>query len=108
MQKERRLAILEYSKLILTGIALTAVLTLTSAPRGNASEAECQHRTERADHRLHEAVNHHGWDSPQAAHARGELQSAREYCYNQHHKWWDADSHSWHTEHDWQDDHGRP
>jgi hypothetical protein len=108
MQKQRRLAIVEYSKLLVTGLALAGLLVLTAAPRGNANEAECQHRTERADHRLHDAVANHGWDSRQAAHARAELQSARDYCWSQQHKWWDVESHQWHSDHDWQDDHGRP
>ena len=108
MQIERRIGIVELAKLLVTMAALAGFLLLTGAPNVSASEAECQHRTERADHRLHEAVEHHGWDSRQAEHARHELREAREYCWNQHHKWWDAEGNSWREEHSWEDDHGRP
>ena len=30
-----------------------------------------------------------------------ELAEAREHCYSRYHKWWDEDTHSWHTDHDW-------
>jgi hypothetical protein len=108
MQNERRLGLVEYGKLTLTLAALLGFLLFTGAPRVSADESECQHRTERADHHLHEAIEHHGYDSKQAEHARHELSEAREYCWNQHHKWWDADAHSWREEHNWDDDHGHP
>ena len=63
MQSERRLGMLEYGKLLVTLAALVGFLLFTGAPRVRADESECQHRTERADHRLHEAIEHHGWDS---------------------------------------------
>jgi hypothetical protein len=108
MQIERRLGVLELAKLFVTLAALAGFLLLTGAPNVRADEAECQHRTERADHHVHEAVEHHGWDSKQAEHARHELSEAREYCWNQHHKWWDVEAHEWRVEHNWEDDHGHP
>jgi hypothetical protein len=108
MQREYRVGLIEVGKLLLTGAALTAFLLFTSAPRLKADEAECQHRVEKADHRLHEAVEHHGWDSKQAEHARHELREAREYCYTTYHRWWDEDEHRWHSDRDWDDEHGRP
>ena len=108
MQNERRLGILEYGKLLLTLVALASFLLFTGAPRVSADESECQHRTERADRHLHEAIDHHGWDSKQAEHARHELSEAREYCWGQHHKWWDVEAHQWREEHNWEDDHGHP
>jgi hypothetical protein len=107
METERRLGIIKFWKLLLTGLALTAVLLFTGAPRVRADESECQHRLAKADHRLHEAVEHHGWDSKQAEHARHELHEAREHCWTTFHRWWDEDDHRWHTDHDWDDDHGR-
>src|SRR5580693_5986882 len=90
MEIERRTQILEYGKLAITLTALGAFLLFTGAPRVRASEAECQHRTEKAEH------------------ARHELSEAREYCWGQDHKWWDVEAHTWRTEHNWDDAHGRP
>lgn len=108
MEPERRIAVLEYGKLLLTGLALAGVLMFTSAPRVSADESECQHRVSKADHKLHEAVAHHGWDSKQAEHARHELREAREHCWSSYHRWWDDDDHKWHSDRDWDDEHGHP
>jgi hypothetical protein len=108
MHSEQRLGMLEYGKLLVTLAALVGFLIFTGAPRVRAGESECEHRTERADHHLHEAIEHHGWDSSQAEHARHELHEAREYCWNHSHRWWDVETHGWHTDHDWDDDHGHP
>ena len=108
MQTDRRLGILEYGKLLVTMGALAGVLVLTGAPRVSASESACQHRTEKADHDLHEAIKHHGYDSKQAEHARHELSDAREHCWGESHKWWDVEAHQWRMERNWEDTHGRP
>jgi len=105
MTNERRLGVIEFGKLIVTGAALAGVLLFTT-PQLRADEAECQHRLAKADHKLHEAVEHHGWDSREADHARHELHEAREYCWNAYHRWWDEDEHRWHSDRDWDDDHG--
>jgi len=71
---------------------------------------DCQRRIAKADHKLHEAVEHHGWESPQAERWRHELREARAYCWEHSHRWWDEDGRRWHTEHDWDDhdhDHDR-
>src|ERR1700693_5115597 len=99
MQTDRRMGILEYTKLGVTLAALAGFLLFTGAPRVRANEAECQHRTERADHNLHEAIKHHGYDSKQAEHARHELAEARGYCWNENHRWWDVEAHEWRVEH---------
>jgi hypothetical protein len=108
MHTEHRLGIVEFAKLVLTGAALAAFLLFTSGTRVRADESECQHRLAKADHRLHEAVEHHGWDSRQADHARHDLREAREYCWSTYHRWWDEDDHRWHTDRDWDDEHGHP
>jgi len=88
--------------------ALAAVLLLTGASAVRADEKGCQRRISRADHRLHEAVEHHGWQSRQAANARQQLHEAREYCWSHAHRWWDEDGHRWHTDRDWNEhDHDR-
>jgi hypothetical protein len=108
MTSERRMGLMEYGKLLLTGGALAAVLLFSGTSGLRADESECQHRVAKADHRLHEAVEHHGWDSREAEHARHELREAREYCWSSHHRWWDEDEHRWHTDRDWDDEHGHP
>jgi hypothetical protein len=95
-------------KLLLAGAALAGFLLFTSAPQVRADERDCQRRLARADHRLHEAVEHHGWDSKQAQHARHELHEVRENCWSTYHRWWDEDDRRWHTDRDWDDEHGHP
>jgi len=67
------------------------------------ADDDCQKRIAHADHKLHEAGEHHGWDSPEAAKYRRELEEARSYCWEHNHRWWSEDDHKWHTEHDWDD-----
>jgi len=88
--------------------ALTGALLFMGVGAVSADEGGCQRRLARADHRLHEAAEHHGWESRQAERARHELHEAREYCWAHAHRWWDEDNHRWHTERDWDDhDHDR-
>jgi len=69
---------------------------------------DCQKRVAKADHKLHEAIEHHGPHSSQAEHWRHELAAARSSCWEHSHRWWDEDGHRWRTEHDWDDhDHDR-
>ena len=35
----------------------------------------------RIDHKLHEAAEHHGWNSPQVQQYREELERSRDYCW---------------------------
>ena len=67
------------------------------------ADDDCQRRTEQADHKLHEAIEHHGAQSKQADRWRHELQKARESCWSKAHRWWDEDAHRWHTDRDWDD-----
>jgi hypothetical protein len=73
------------------------------------ADDDCQKRTINADHKLHEAVEHHGPDSSQAQHWRQELAESRNYCWEHNHRWWDEDAHRWRTDRDWDDhDHDHP
>ena len=93
-----------HSRLLSIGFAsaaLAGLLALGTAPQAQADD--CQRRVARADHNLHETIEHRGYQSEQAEHARHELQEAREACWNTNHRWWDADSRSWHTDRDWDD-----
>ncbi len=89
---------------------LVAGTLLFAGEKTLRADDDCQRRIARADHKLHEAAEHHGWDSPQAQHWSHELHEAREYCYEHKHRWWDEDEHRWHSDRDWDDhdhDHDR-
>ncbi len=94
---------------VLAAAALVGLLAFAATPRGLADDyGRCQRRIAKADHKLHEAAERHGWNSRQAGHARQELREARERCWNDHHRWRDEDGHRWHTDRDWDDhDHDR-
>jgi len=79
--------------------ALAGALILTGGQPLKADD--CQKRIEQADHKLHEAIAHHGRESKQADHWRHELHEARERCWDKDHRWWDEDEHRWHTDRDW-------
>ena len=97
-----------FGKTLLATAALGGFLLLAGAPRAVADDDYCRHRLSKADHRLHEAVEDHGWNSKQADRARHELHEARERCWNRDHRWWDEHGHRWHTERDWDEhDHDR-
>jgi hypothetical protein len=97
------------ARTLLMAAAFLGMLALAGAPRASADEYDsCQRRIAKADHKLHEAAEHHGWNSRQADHARQELHEARERCWNERHRWWDEDGHRWHTDRDWDEhDHDR-
>ena len=95
-------------KLILV-VATLAGFLLFMAPRASA-DYNCQKRIAQADHKLHEAIEHHGYESKQADRWRRELHEARERCWNERHQWWDEHEHRWHKDRDWDDhdhDHDR-
>jgi hypothetical protein len=91
-----------------TATLATGFLLFAGAPGAKADG--CQERSVKADHRLHEAIEHHGYESKQAESARVELREARRYCWEHSHKWWDVDGNRWHSDRDWDDhdhDHDR-
>jgi hypothetical protein len=89
------------SRFILGPALIAAALFFAGATVVRADD--CQKRTSKADHKLHEAIEHHGPQSSQAEHWRHELAEARSYCWEHRHRWWDEDGHRWRTEHDWDD-----
>jgi hypothetical protein len=98
-----------FGKAMLAAAAIAGLVVFAGAPSARADDdRNCQRRIVKADHKLHEAVEHHGWDSRQADRARHELHEARERCWNERHRWWDEDGHRWHSDRDWDDhDHDR-
>jgi len=98
-----------WGRTALAAAALAGALMFTGAPVVRADdEGSCQRRIAKADHRLHEAAERHGWQSRQAENARHQLREAREYCWTRAHRWWDEDGRRWHADRDWDDhDHDR-
>ena len=89
----------------LVATAVIGFLTLGAASNLRADRYEsCHRRIAKADHNLHEAIEHHGYGSPQAERARHNLRVAREHCWSSYHRWWDEDEHRWRTERDWRDE----
>jgi len=75
-----------FRRAMLATAAFAGMLAFAGAPRASAESYDaCQRRIAKADHRLHEAVEHHGWDSRQADRARHDLHEARERCWNERH-----------------------
>lgn len=109
MERKSQLWLIGLGKTLLAGAALAGLLLFaSSSPVARADDDTCQKRIARADHRLHEAIEHHGRDSHQADKARHDLHEAREDCFNRYHRWWDEDDHRWHSGRDWDDhDHDR-
>ena len=95
--------VLLFGKKTLSAVTLAAAVLLASVPRASADDDDCGRRTARADHKLHEAIEHHGSYSAQANHWRHELQEIRERCWKEHQGWWDAHENRWHHDHDWDD-----
>jgi hypothetical protein len=90
----------------LLSAALLGMLAFAGAPRASAQDYDkCQRRIAKANHRLHEAVEDHGWYSRQADHARHELREERERCWRERRRWWDEDGHRWRNDRDWDDCH---
>ena len=88
-------------KLWIAPVALAAFFFV--APHQTKAD-ECQERVAKADHRLHEAIEHRGYDSREADGARHELREERERCWKSDRRWWDEDNRSWHKDRDWDDD----
>ena len=89
-------------KTILGTAALAAGFVLFAAAPGAKAE-DCRERLTKADPKLHEAIEHHGYQSKQANRARHDLHEAREYCWAHGHRWWDVEGNRWHTDRDWDD-----
>src|SRR6266576_4259173 len=71
------------ARTLLVSAAFLGLLAVPGAPRASAENYDsCQRRIAKADHKLHEAVEHHGWDSRQADRARHQVHEARENCWN--------------------------
>src|SRR5690242_10933558 len=89
-------------------VAVAGFVVCAGVPSARAKDDDCRERIARADHRLHDAIEHHGRDSREAERASHELREERERCWTSSHRWWDEDQQKWRSERDWDDrDHYR-
>jgi len=89
-------------------VAMLAAAFLFGPVMRVAASDVCSARTARAEHKLHEAIERHGYNSRQADHWRHELHEARESCWRERRQWWSEHEHRWHHDRDWDDhDHDR-
>jgi len=104
-----RMQILNLTKVIAFGkktasaATLAALLLFVGTPRATADDDGCRRRVAHADHKLHEAIEHHGYTSRQASHWRNKLHEARERCWRERKQWWEVHENRWHHDHDWDD-----
>src|SRR5216684_2844532 len=76
-----------FGKVALATAALAGMLAFAGAPSALADDDGCRRRIIKADHKLHEAIEH---------------------CWRENHRWWDEDGRRWHSDRDWDDhDHDR-
>src|SRR5260370_39765299 len=93
-----------FGRVVLATAALGTMLAFGAAPRAFArhyDDDRCQRRVAKADHKLHEAIEHHGWYSRQADHARHGLHEARESCWGERHGLGGGDGPRSHTGRHW-------
>jgi len=102
------LKVQNFTKFASAALLTTALSTamLVSAPVVYADDhAKCQHKIEKAEAKLDDAIRKHGERSSQAESRRRDLNAEREHCWNAYHGWWDGHEHRWHDARDWDDHH---
>jgi hypothetical protein len=90
----------------IAGAVICGVLSFGAVPRayGDDDRGKCQHRIEKAEARLSEAIHDHGEHSAEAEKRRHELNDEREHCWQVNHAWYSAQDRQWHSDHDWDHD----
>ncbi len=84
-----------FGKATLAAAALGGFLLFAGAPSAKANNwQDCDRRVDRAEWKLHEAIEHHGYYSRQADHWRHELREERERCWRERREW---------REHEWRE-----
>jgi hypothetical protein len=103
-RKEKRT---KFAAALFLAAALSATILLVG-PRARADEGhECQERIEKAEAKLDKAVRQHGWRSKQAEKRQADLNAARAWCWDHHHRWYNSRDRSWHNDRDWDRDDNR-
>lgn len=84
--------------------ALGGFLLFAGASSAQAHDRyDCYRRIQKAEWKLDEAIQRHGYYSRQADHRRHDLREARERCWRERHEWWCERDHRWHRDRDWDD-----
>ena len=78
MQMSKDLVKAVFGKAVLASAALGGLLFLAGAPASKADD--CARRIRKTEHKLHEAIEDHGYYSRQADHWRHERREAYERC----------------------------
>ena len=85
-----------FGKATLAAAALGGLLLFAGAPSARANDGfEGDRRIDRAEWKLHEAIEHHGYYSRQADHWRHELREEREHCWRERREWREHHDHDW-------------
>lgn len=92
-------------RITMAAIFLGALGFLAATPSAQADDRRsCQLRIERAEYRLRDAIEDHGYYSHQAFDRRRDLNRERERCWNPYHGYWNGYSHQWRNDRDWDRD----
>jgi hypothetical protein len=85
-----------FGRAALATAALGGLLFVVGAPAANAADRDnCERRIAKADYKLHEAIEHHGYYSRQAEHWRHERREAYERCERYGYRYHDRDDRDW-------------
>ncbi len=77
-----------FLRMTLAAAALSGLLLFVGTSSAEARDWDgCQRRVNRAEWRLDEAIQHHGYYSRQAFHRREELREERWRCFRQREEW---------------------
>ncbi len=88
-----------YGKKIAIAATFGALCFFAGAPRAQAEDGRsCQFRVERAESRLRDAIEDHGYYSHQANDRRRDLYNQRQRCWNESHYW--NGYNRWYNDHD--------
>jgi hypothetical protein len=84
-------------KATLATAALGGLLLFAGTPSVKANDgSDGDRRIDRAEWKLHEAIEHHGYYSCQADHWRHELREERERCWRERREWREHHDRNWH------------
>src|SRR2546429_8203225 len=92
---------------VLAAAALVGLLGFAATPRAYADDNHCQKRISKADHKLHEAIEHHGGNSRQTDQARHEITGAGGSRWEFEQRWGEEEGHRRDNERRW-DGHEHP
>jgi septal ring factor EnvC (AmiA/AmiB activator) len=95
----------KFASAALLSTALSTAMFVASPVAYADDHAKCQHKIEKAEAKLDDAIRKHGDRSSQAEKRRRDLNAEREHCWNSYHGWWDGHEHRWHDSRDWEDHH---